>query len=64
MAVDQAKERFTLALGTAVIKRWGRLPREIQEEIFKDAAAAAPDAAPSFREELAVFLHDHHPRTA
>ena len=62
--MDQAKERFKLALGTAVVKRWGRLPRDVQEEIFKEAEDEAPDAAPSFREELAIYLHAHHPRTA
>jgi hypothetical protein len=56
--MDQGEELFTLALGRAVIKRWGSLPREVQEEIFKDAAAVAPGVASTFRERLAVFLHD------
>jgi hypothetical protein len=38
---------------------WDDLPRDIQEALF-ETAMKGHDAE---REELALLLHDHHPRT-
>jgi hypothetical protein len=58
-------ERFALALGEAVIAAWGKLPKDIQEVIFEQAVRAGhrDERDESLREQLAVFLHEHHPRT-
>jgi len=58
-------ERFAVALGLAVIRAWGSLPQEIQHAIFEEAVVAGhhDERDESLREQLAVFLHDRHPRT-
>ena len=58
-------EQFALALGAAVIKAWGRLPQDIQQLLFEEAVAAGHrgEEDESLREQLAVFLHERHPRT-
>lgn len=58
-------ERFALALGAAVIERWGELPRDIQEALFESAVVAGhhSEKDESLREQLAKFLHEIHPRT-
>lgn len=60
-----ADERFALALGQAVIEVWGNLPQEVQQSLFESAVVAGHHGEPdeSLREQLAVFLHDKHPRT-
>jgi hypothetical protein len=57
--------RFALALGQAVISAWGDLPQEIQQQLFEGAVVAGhhSERDESLREQLAVFLHEHHPRT-
>ncbi|HWV54481.1 hypothetical protein [Pseudorhodoplanes sp.] len=57
--------RFAIALGQAVIGAWGELPHDIQQRLFEDAVLAGHHAErdESLREQLAVFLHNHHPRT-
>ena len=57
--------RFALALGQAVITAWGELPQNIQQRLFEDAVIAGhhSERDESLREQLAVFLHDRHPRT-
>ena len=47
-------------LGQAAFARWSELPRDVQELLFE--SAAPPDGP--VRTEMAVVLHDHHPRTA
>lgn len=55
---DQAQvERL---LGQAVFLLWADLPREVQETIFEKAARQ--DAV--VRNDLAIHLHRHHPRSA
>jgi hypothetical protein len=54
------EEEYKRRLGSAVISIWGRLPQPIQSQIFE---AAVPEHEAKLREELAVFLHNHHPRT-
>ena len=58
-------QTFSSLLGQAVIDRWGDLPRIIQEQLFEAAVAAGSHAtgAGRLRERLAIFLHEHHPRT-
>jgi hypothetical protein len=57
--------RYALALGQAVIKSWGELPQDIQQKLFEDAVVCGhhTERDESLREQLAVFLHDRHPRT-
>jgi hypothetical protein len=59
------ERRFALALGEAVVSAWGELPQEIQQRLFEDAVIAGHQSErdESLREQLAVFLHQHHPRT-
>ena len=59
------ESRFALALGQAVIKSWASLPQEIQHRLFEDAVISGhhTERDESLREQLAVFLHDRHPRT-
>lgn len=59
------ERRFALALGEAVVSAWGELPQEIQQRLFEDAVVAGHQSErdESLREQLAVFLHQHHPRT-
>jgi hypothetical protein len=55
-----AAEQLTRALGEAVIRIWSDLPQEVQDHLFKGAVASRGE---SIRSQLAVFLHDKHPRT-
>jgi hypothetical protein len=52
--------RFAQALGLSALDLWPDLPREIQERIFEHTAGADE----TLRHELAIYLHDRHPRTA
>ena len=55
---------FASSLGEAVLTQWGSLPRDIQRLLFETAAERAEAAGEtSFRDSLAVFLHERHPRT-
>jgi hypothetical protein len=55
---DTASE-FERLLGHAALKLWPDLPRDVQELLFESAVPTDP----TIRNSLAVFLHDHHPRT-
>lgn len=46
-------------LGRAALKTWPDLPTAAQEMLFK---AAIDDGV--IANALAIYLHDHHPRTA
>jgi hypothetical protein len=52
--------RFVQMVGRSVLRLWPDLPRDIQEQLFE--AAVGHDEA--LRHDLALYLHDHHPRTA
>ena len=52
--------RFQHKLGRAAIKLWADLPRDFQERLFEDAVGGDEQ----LRHQLAVYLHEHHPRTA
>jgi hypothetical protein len=58
---NQGSQEFVAALGTAVVAIWGRLPADVQHNLFEEAVRSAGKGA---RERLAVFLHDRHPRTS
>lgn len=59
------EHRYALVLGQAVIKAWGELPTDIQHRLFETAVCSGhhTEQDESLREQLAVFLHQHHPRT-
>lgn len=59
-------DRFARALGAAVIRRWAELPQQLQELLFEEAVRAGHRGIrdEALREQLAEFLHQHHPRTA
>lgn len=61
MGMPARDHDFTTALGRATLAIWGELPQHVQQLIFEHAASGHDEA---YREALAVFLHDHHPRTA
>lgn len=58
--MGQDTTRFSNAIGQAVLQLWSDLPRDTQEKLFEDAVRADPE----LRHKLALYLHDHHPRTA
>ena len=48
------------ALGEAVIRIWSNLPQDVQNHLFREAVRSQGEL---IRSQLAVFLHDKHPRT-
>jgi len=52
--------QFALVIGQAALGLWPDLPRDFQERLFEDAVRS--DEA--LRRRLALYLHEHHPRTA
>jgi hypothetical protein len=66
MSTDDYDPRIVQALGAAAIRLWSDLPREIQEKVFEAAVALGHrgEQDENLREQMAKFLHDHHPRTA
>ena len=63
--MGSSDEQFAQVLGAAVVRAWGRLPQEIQQMLFEEAVVAGHQGErdESLREQLAVYLHDRHPRT-
>ena len=55
-----AAEQLTRALGQAVVRIWSTLPADAQHHLFEEAVTSHGEA---IRAQLAVFLHDKHPRT-
>ena len=51
---------FALLAGRAALRLWPDLPRDIQERLFETAVPGDEQV----RHNLAVFLHERHPRTA
>jgi hypothetical protein len=51
--------RFEHNVGRAALRLWSDLPRDLQERLFEDAVGGDEH----LRQQLAVYLHDHHPRT-
>jgi hypothetical protein len=54
-------EQLARALGEAVLKLWGDIPAGLQTRLFREATTAQDV---KLRPQLAIFLHDKHPRTA
>src|SRR5246127_587385 len=54
-------DQLTRALGEAVIRIWSNLPQDVQLHLFQEAVTSHGE---SIRTQLAVFLHDKHPRTS
>ena len=54
-------EQLSRALGEAVLKLWGDIPTSLQTRLFREATTAQDL---KLRPQLAIFLHDKHPRTA
>jgi hypothetical protein len=52
--------RLTQIVGQAALRYWPDLPRDIQERLFEVAVSGDE----TLRHQLAVYLHQHHPRTA
>jgi hypothetical protein len=53
-------EQLTNALGEAVVHIWSYLPPDTQHDLFEEAITARGE---SIRQQLALFLHEHHVRT-
>ena len=58
MSADRS--HFARVIGEAALRIWPNLPPDVQEGLFEDAVGADP----SLRQQLAMYLHDHHPRAA
>jgi hypothetical protein len=54
-------EQLTRALGEAVVRTWSHLPKGVQNYLFQEAVTSQGE---SIRPQLAVFLHEKHPRTS
>ena len=63
--VSTNNDRYFLVLGAAALDLWSNLPQELQESLFERAVVLGHkgEGDESLREQLAKFLHDHHPRT-
>ena len=55
----ETKEQIFRALGDAVVRMWAQLPPDIQHHLFEGAVTSQGEA---MRHQLAVFLHEIHPR--
>ena len=60
-----SNDRYFLVLGAAALDLWSHLPQALQESLFERAVVLGhkSERDESLREQLAKFLHDHHPRT-
>jgi len=58
-------DRYLLVVGAAALDLWGHLPQALQESLFERAVVLGhkSERDESLREQLAKFLHDHHPPT-
>src|SRR6266566_7449094 len=54
-------DQLTRALGEAVIRIWSNFPQDVQLHLFQEVVTSHGE---SIRAQLAVFLHDKHPRTS
>ena len=60
MMMSNSTHEFEHLLGKAALALWPDLPRDVQENLFETAVAGNA----IFRSHLAMYLHDHHPKTA
>ena len=52
-------KRLSRALGDALVIVWGRLPHDLQSQLFNEVVAENEE----MKAHLAVLLHEKHPRT-
>jgi hypothetical protein len=59
------RDRFANALGQAVLECWAQLSKDTQRMIFEKTVVSGhhDERDEALREQLAEYLHDHHPRT-
>ena len=57
MTLDERE--FAIRLGLSALYHWADLSPEDQEKLFETAV----DTNKQARIDLAIFLHEHHPRT-
>jgi hypothetical protein len=57
--MTEFRDEFALLIGHAALDMWSDLPRDVQERLFETAVPLNHLR----RFELAVYLHDNHPRT-
>jgi hypothetical protein len=60
MMMNNSTHEFERLLGKAALALWSDLPRDVQETLFESAVAG--DII--IRNQLASYLHNHHPKTA
>jgi hypothetical protein len=60
MMINNSTLEFERLLGKAALALWSDLPRDVQEKLFETAVGG--DVI--IRSHLALYLHDHHPKTA
>jgi hypothetical protein len=58
---QETSEPLSRALGEAVVRIWGCLPHAVQHHLFEEAITSLGERT---RPQLAIFLHDKHPRTS
>jgi hypothetical protein len=54
-------DQLMRALGEAVIRIWSHLPEDVQNHLIQEAVTSQGE---SIKLQLAIFLHDQHPRTS
>jgi hypothetical protein len=57
---QETSAQISRALGEAVVRSWDRLPHGVQRALFEQTVSSHGER---MRPQLAVFLHDAHPRT-
>jgi hypothetical protein len=59
--LPHSSDMIVHSLGEAVVHAWSRLPHDVQQMLFEKAVTACGE---TLRPQLAVFLHERHPRTS
>jgi len=59
--IPQDTEHLSRALGEAVVRIWGYLPRDVQSRLFNETLNSQHRR---MRPQLASLLHGKHPRTS
>ena len=57
--MSQNTLRFAQVIGDGALRLWPDLPRDIQERLFEESVGGDE----TLRHQLALYLHDQHPRT-
>jgi hypothetical protein len=56
----ETADKIARALGQGLAQCWSRLAQDIQHDVFEAAVTLEGEA---IRQQLAIYLHDKHPRT-